>query len=89
MNSNQEQNLKGAQIKTIALPKSNDTILSQLEEKGVNINPQCREGYCGSCRCRLLKGKVSYNTEPIAYVSNGDILPCVTVANSDIILDVD
>ena len=75
-------------MKTVNLTKSSDTILSQLESKGIDVNPQCREGYCGSCRCKLLKGEVSYITDPIAYTSNGEILPCVSVANSDINLNV-
>lgn len=75
-------------MKTINLTKSTDTILSQLESKGIDVNPQCREGYCGSCRCKLLKGDVSYITDPIAYTNKSEILPCVAVANSDISLDV-
>ena len=75
-------------MKIINLTKSSDTILSQLELKGIDVNHQCREGFCGSCRCKLLKGEVSYITEPIAYTNDGEILPCVTVANSDVSLDV-
>lgn len=75
-------------MKTVNLTKSSDTILSQLESKGIDVNPQCREGYCGSCRCKLLKGEVSYITDPIAYISNGEILPCITRADSELTLDI-
>lgn len=75
-------------MKTINLTKSSDTILSQLESKGINVNPQCREGYCGSYRCKIARGKDSYVTEPIAYISDDEILPCIAKADSDINLDV-
>lgn len=64
------------------------TLLQELESKGTNVNPQCREGYCGSCRCKLVSGDVTYITEPIAYIGNNEILPCIAKADTDIILDI-
>tara|TARA_R110002074_G_scaffold344039_2_gene514457 strand:+ start:1090 stop:1296 length:207 start_codon:yes stop_codon:yes gene_type:complete len=63
------------------------TLLQELESKGVNVNPQCREGYCGSCRCKIAKGEVTYITEPIAYVNDDEVLPCIAKADLNVILD--
>ncbi|MGS6235455.1 2Fe-2S iron-sulfur cluster-binding protein, partial [Enterobacter intestinihominis] len=37
---------------------------------------QCREGYCGSCRCRLVGGQVDWLTEPLAFISEGVNIAC-------------
>lgn len=63
------------------------TLLQDLESKGINVNPQCREGYCGSCRCKIVKGEVTYITEPIAYINDKEALPCIAKADSNVILD--
>lgn len=75
-------------MKTVNLTMSSNTILSQLESKGIDVNPQCREGYCGSCRCKIARGKASYITEPIAYISDDEILPCIAKADSELTLDI-
>ena len=64
------------------------TLLQELESRGINVNPQCREGYCGSCRCKIVSGKASYVTEPIAYISDDEVLPCIAKADSSITLDI-
>ena len=45
---------------------------------------QCREGYCGSCRMRLLKGEVDYAETPLAFIQQGEILPCCCKARGEI-----
>ncbi|SFU41589.1 class I ribonucleotide reductase maintenance protein YfaE [Xenorhabdus koppenhoeferi] len=47
-----------------------------LEQERMQIEYQCRQGYCGSCRVRLVKGKVGYPCKPLAFVNEGEILPC-------------
>lgn len=46
----------------IELTGSNETLLSQVERKGIQTNAQCRQGYCGACRRHrsfaLLRGGV-------------------------------
>ena len=32
------------------------SLLAALESHDVEVEYQCREGYCGSCRCRLDTG---------------------------------
>ena len=60
------------------------TLLEALEAKQQPVNYQCREGYCGACRCKLLAGSVSYINEPLAFVRKGEILPCCSVPLTDI-----
>jgi ferredoxin len=36
-------------------------LLTLLEANNLCVEFQCREGYCGSCRMRLLKGEVHYH----------------------------
>ncbi|MGE9552776.1 class I ribonucleotide reductase maintenance protein YfaE [Erwinia amylovora] len=60
------------------------SLLDALESHRIPVEYQCREGYCGSCRTRLLKGEVCYAARPLAFVQDGEILPCCCTANGDI-----
>jgi ferredoxin len=62
-------------------------LLTMLEANNLRVEFQCREGYCGSCRMRLLKGEVKYAQTPLAFVQQGEILPCCCVAQGDIELE--
>lgn len=56
---------------------TNETLLECLEKAEHEIHYHCRDGYCGACRVTLNKGKVDYfKGEPLAYVGQGEILPC-------------
>ncbi|HIF5708537.1 MULTISPECIES: class I ribonucleotide reductase maintenance protein YfaE [Vibrio] len=72
----------------VNLPASTSTLLVQLERKGIAIESQCRNGYCGACRCKLVRGNISYRAEPIAYLNDGEILPCCATATSDVTVDI-
>ncbi|CAX60576.1 class I ribonucleotide reductase maintenance protein YfaE [Erwinia billingiae] len=63
------------------------SLLDALEAHQVCVEYQCREGYCGSCRTRLLKGEVCYTAKPLAFVQHDEILPCCCKANGDIELE--
>ncbi|EAA6552171.1 2Fe-2S ferredoxin-like protein [Salmonella enterica subsp. diarizonae] len=60
------------------------TLLDALESHNVTVEYQCREGYCGSCRTRLLSGEVDWITEPLAFLQPGEILPCCCRVKDDI-----
>lgn len=60
------------------------TLLESLEAQDVAVHYQCREGYCGSCRVQLLEGDVHYAEEPMAWLNEGDILPCCCIPKSNI-----
>ena len=59
-------------------------LLTALEAHNVCVEFQCREGYCGSCRMRLLKGEVDYAETPLAFIQQGEILPCCCRAKGEI-----
>jgi len=60
------------------------SLLATLESHQVTVEYQCREGYCGSCRTRLIAGQVKWLTEPLAFIQPGEILPCCCQAHGDI-----
>ncbi|MFT5881484.1 MAG: ferredoxin [Moritella sp.] len=64
-------------------PQDN-SLLDTLERTGHQVEYQCRQGYCGACRIPLLSGTVSYQTEPLAAITPGSILPCCCLAEGDI-----
>lgn len=64
------------------------TLLESLEAQSVHVPYQCREGYCGSCRTELVEGEVAYLQEPMAWINEGEILPCCCVPKSDISLKI-
>ncbi|WP_257878924.1 class I ribonucleotide reductase maintenance protein YfaE, partial [Vibrio parahaemolyticus] len=79
---------KHGHVHEFSLPASTSTLLVQLERKGIAIESQCRNGYCGACRCKLVRGNISYRAEPIAYLNDGEILPCCATATSDVTVDI-
>jgi hypothetical protein len=64
-----------------------ETLLEALERTGHEAEYQCRSGYCGSCRVKLLSGSVSYDSMPMAFVQPGEILPCCCRVKEDISID--
>jgi len=59
-----------------------NTLLESLEAQDIHVEYQCREGYCGSCRVRLIEGDVHYTTEPMAWIDDDEILPCCCIPKS-------
>ena len=64
-----------------------ETLLEGLERTGHEVEYQCRSGYCGSCRVKILDGRVSYDDFPLAFVAPGEILPCCCRVHEDIKVD--
>ena len=64
-----------------------ETLLEGLERTGHAVEYQCRSGYCGACRVRLLGGEVRYLESPLAFIAGDEILPCCCVPSTDVWLD--
>lgn len=64
-----------------------NTLLQALEAKNVKVFSECRNGFCGACKTKVLCGKVSYLTEPLAELASDECLPCCCVPASDLDLD--
>ena len=59
--------------------RPNQTILEAAESVGISIDYQCRSGICGTCRCKLLSGRVTMPTRDAlsdADEAAGYILAC-------------
>ena len=67
---------------------SQPTILQSIEQQKQDISYQCREGYCGACRCKLLSGTIKYLHEPLAFVRKGEFLPCCSIPTTDIEIEI-
>jgi uncharacterized protein len=57
----------------------NGTLLELAEANGVDAEFNCRGGTCGTCRTRIVQGKVSYASEPAFHVGEDEALICCAV----------
>lgn len=76
--------VSGAQLD---VAENASSLLDLLEQHRVQVEYQCRSGYCGACRLRLVKGRVIYHQAPLACLQQGEILPCCCSPIDDIELD--
>ncbi|QBY06261.1 2Fe-2S iron-sulfur cluster binding domain-containing protein [Thalassotalea sp. HSM 43] len=66
------------------------TTLEYFEANDIEIHYHCRDGFCGACRCNLVEGDIEYvNGEPLAFIRDGEFLPCCSVPKTDIIVTTD
>ncbi|RNL18012.1 class I ribonucleotide reductase maintenance protein YfaE [Neisseria meningitidis] len=64
-----------------------ETLLEGLERTGHMVEYQCRSGYCGSCRVKILEGSVTYRKPPLAFLGRGEILPCCCYVEGGVRVD--
>lgn len=67
-----------------------ESILELAEANGIEIESECRQGYCGTCMVKLLSGKVEMeNTDGLGEtdVDNNMILTCTAVPTTDVVLE--
>lgn len=64
-----------------------ETLLEGLERTGHMVEYQCRSGYCGSCRVKILEGSVTYREPPLAFLGRDEILPGRCYVEGDVRLD--
>lgn len=70
--------------------REGQTVLEAAEENGVTIEYQCRQGYCGVCKVKLIDGNVTMAVQDgltPADKASGLILACQAKAKSDISVD--
>ncbi len=70
-------------LMAIYVPKS-QPILNSLEKHDIRIEYQCRSGYCGACRVKLLEGRVEYQEPPLAFLKENEIVTCCSRPITDI-----
>lgn len=71
---------------------SGETLLAAGLRAGVALPYGCRDGACGSCKCRLVSGSVVHGTHlPKALSAEeeaaGHVLTCCGVAQTDVVLE--
>jgi ferredoxin len=68
------------------------TVLEAAGFASLHLPRMCRNGTCRTCLCRLESGSVRYTVEwpgvSAEEKAEGYILPCVAVAQSDLVIDV-
>ena len=64
--------------------KKDDNLLRVLEKNGYEIDYECQEAHCGTCRTIMTKGRVEYAFEPVAYIGENEVLPCSAIIKSDL-----
>jgi ferredoxin len=68
-----------------------ETLLQAMERAGIAVPNSCRNGTCRTCLCRLEAGSVRYLVEwpglSIDEKRAGWILPCVAVAQEDVVVE--
>nr|WP_229482918.1 2Fe-2S iron-sulfur cluster binding domain-containing protein [Massilia horti] len=68
------------------------TVLQAVEAAGVTLPSSCRNGTCRTCLCQMTSGSVRYRVEwpglSPEEKRDGYILPCVALAQADLVLDV-
>ena len=70
------------------IPREELSLLEALELQKIEVEYQCREGFCGSCQVNLIDGEVAYMTDPIAFIPEGKILACCCRPKSDLTIEV-
>ena len=67
------------------------SVLRSAEAAGIDLPSSCRNGTCRTCLCRMRSGSVRYLVDWPGLSSDekrdGDILTCVAVPLSDLVLD--
>ena len=76
----QEVSLNSDQFKFEVEPEQN--VLDAALKAGVAFPHDCRVGSCGSCACKLTKGKIK-PTADFSYVLDGDQLKDGMILNSN------
>jgi ferredoxin len=69
------------------------TLLEAASFAGLRLPRMCRNGTCRTCLCRMLDGQVRYQIEWPGISAeeklDGYILPCVAIAQSDLVIEVE
>ncbi|MEL0630337.1 class I ribonucleotide reductase maintenance protein YfaE [Psychromonas aquatilis] len=60
------------------------TLLENLESQAVPVEFQCRDGYCGACCSVIESGEVNYQTTPMAYLRDKEVLLCCSKSTQSI-----
>ena len=71
---------------------TDETLLAAAIRQGIGLPYGCKDGACGSCKCKKLEGTVTHGAHQLKALSveeeaSGFILTCCGVAHSDVVLE--
>ena len=71
---------------------TDETLLAAAIRQGIGLPYGCKDGACGSCKCKKLEGSVKHGTYQAKALSaeeeaSGFILSCCAVAQSDVVIE--
>jgi uncharacterized protein len=74
--------------KSFKWDSSFNSILDLAEANGIAIDSGCRAGNCGTCLVAVKKGEVELNIESSFETESGSCLACISIPNTNLILDI-
>ena len=71
---------------------ADETLLGAAIRQGIGLPYGCRDGACGSCKCRLLEGGIEHRTHQLKALSaeeerTGWMLTCSAIPHTDVVLE--
>ena len=69
-----------------------EALLAAAMRQGIGLPYGCKDGACGSCKCKKISGVVTHGTHQVKALSpeeaeQGFILTCCGIAHSDVVLE--
>ena len=74
------------------MAQADEALLAAAIRQGVGLPYGCKDGACGSCKCKKLEGTITQSTHQLKALSpeeaeQGFILTCCAVAHSDVVIE--
>jgi CDP-4-dehydro-6-deoxyglucose reductase, E3 len=71
---------------------ADEALLAAAIRQGIGLPYGCKDGACGSCKCKLIEGSVTHGPHQLKALSpeeeaQGFILTCCGVAHSDVVIE--
>lgn len=60
-----------------------ENLLNDLIKCNIPVRKGCLKGICGTCKVKLLEGKVKYLVTPLAFLKKDEVLTCISSADAD------
>jgi len=72
--------------------QADEPLLAAAIRQGIGLPYGCKDGACGTCKCKMLEGRVTHGAHQLKALSpeeeaNGFILTCCGVAHSDVVIE--
>ena len=72
--------------------QADEPLLAAAIRQGIGLPYGCKDGACGTCKCKMLEGRVTHGAHQLKALSpeeeaKGFILTCCGVAHSDVVIE--